>query len=60
MAHVGEETQPEYKDSGIFDKKKDVDALSADTTDVLQALQSGWETYVREHELINEENMVKF
>ena len=60
LAHVGEETQPEYKDSGIFDKKKDVDALSADTTDVLQALQSGWETYVREHELIDEENVVKF
>lgn len=60
LAHVGEEKAPAYQDSGIFDKKKSVDALSADTEEVLSALQSGWEEYIREHSLIDEGNLVNF
>ena len=60
LAHVGEEKAPAYQDSGIFDKKKSVDALSADTEEVLSALQSGWKDYIREHSLIDEGNLVNF
>lgn len=60
LAHVGEKKAPAYQDSGIFDKKKPVDSLSADTEEVLSALQAGWEDYIREHSLIDEGNWVNF
>ena len=60
LARVGEEKTPAYQDSGIFDKKKAVDALSTDTEDILSALQAGWEDYIKEHNLIDEEYLVNF